>query len=138
MSWSKLKDRFESLFAESLKNRLRVHVTAYTRKSPFDVGRGWFTLDGHELVSVQIPSYHCNNFQFRIETLNFGAAVYEYLSMPIDQARSSSDELIAAFAYLDRRLGKRSLRVVDRSRLHPFARLLFETRCEAEGIALED
>jgi hypothetical protein len=126
MMWSKLKKRFESLFAESLRGRLRVHVTEYTRSNPCDVGRGWFTLDGEELVSVQIPSFYSDHFNFRTETLDFGKAVYQYVSLSIDDAKDASDELVTAFVHLDRRFGKRSLKEVDPHALHLFARELHQ------------
>ncbi len=132
--WSKLRRRFESLFAECFRGRLSAHVTEYTRTNQLDVGRAWLTLDGKELVSVQIPSFYSDSFNFRTETLDFGKAVYEYVSLPIDEAKASSDELVAAFVHLDRRFGKRSLREVDPCLLHPFARQLFQARCEAEGL----
>jgi predicted enzyme related to lactoylglutathione lyase len=127
MAWSKLKERFEAQVATPLRGRLRVHVTSYT-KSAMDVGRGWITLDGREIVSVQIPSFYSLNFQFRTETLDFGKAVYEYLSLPIEEALASSDELIAGFALLDRRVGKRTLAKIKADQLHAFARILYDVR----------
>jgi predicted enzyme related to lactoylglutathione lyase len=132
MVWSKLKERFESQVATPLRGRLRVHVTRYT-KSAMDVGRGWITLDGREIVSVQIPSFYSFNFQFRTETLDFGKAIYEYLSLPIEEALASSDELIAGFALLDRRVGKRTLAKIKADQLHAFARILYDVRRAAEG-----
>ena len=136
MKWSNVKLQFESLFAKPLQGRLKIHLTAYTNTNLFDVGRGWLTLDGDELVSVQIPSVYSTNFDFRPGTLSFGEAVCAYLSLSLEEAKSASDELLCAFVFLDRRYGKRSLRNVKPSNLHSLSRLLFETRCRAEGIPI--
>ncbi len=61
MVWSKLKKQFESFLAASLCGRLKVHVTEYTHANSMDVGRGWITLDGREIVSVQILSFYSDN-----------------------------------------------------------------------------
>ena len=138
MAWSQLKAQFESLIADSLASRLNVHLTAYERKNPLYVGRGWFTLDGEEIVSVQIPSFYSDNFRFSVETLDFGDAVYEFINSPFEQSVKSGDELVQAFVYIDRRFGKRRLSKVNQEVLHPFAKALFAVRCRAEGIEIED
>lgn len=132
--WSKVKKQFESLLAESFGGRMHVHVTEYTRTNRLDVGRGWITLDGTELVSVQIPSFYSNNISFRTDTLDFGAALRKYLLLSITDARASQDELISAFAFLDRRLGKRTSEATNVSELHEFSKILYRVRCKAEGI----
>ena len=97
-----------------------------------DVGRGWFSLDGEEVVSVDVPSFYTNKITFRAETLNFGEAIGEYLQMTVAEAQHSADELIQAFVFLDRRFGKRSLEKVKAAQLHEFSRRLYELRCRAE------
>ena len=134
MQWSKLKKRFESLLAPSLRGRIQVHLTEYTKTNQFDVGRGWVTLDGKEIVSVQIPSFYSNNITFSTETLDFGKALSHYLSLSIDEARASTDSLVCGFAFLDRRLGKRSLASTNTQNLHEFSRILYGVRCVAENI----
>lgn len=134
MIWSKIKAQFERLLAPSLRGRLHVHVTEYTRANTLWVGRGWITLDGIEVVCVEIPSVYCTHFDFGTDTLDFGKAVTHYLTLPIDEARRSTDPIIAGLAFLDRRLGKRVLRVTDPASLHPFSRVLFRLRCREEGL----
>jgi hypothetical protein len=134
MVWSKLKKQFESFLAASLCGRLKVHVTKYIRANSMDVGRGWITLDGEEIVSVQIPSFYSDNFHFRTETLDFGQAIHHYLSLPISEALASTDEIVAGLALLDRRVGKRSIAKISPEDLHPFSRLLYKVRCDADGI----
>lgn len=135
MIWSKSKKQFESFLSPQLQGRVSIHVTAYTRTNVLNVGRGWITLDGTEVVSVGIPSFFSENFTFRIETMDFGEAVRAYLSMSIEESLTSSDELIAGFAYLDRRLGQRTLAKVERDLLHPFAQELYDIRVSAGPVA---
>src|SRR4051794_15502690 len=134
MSWSQLKKKLEALLAPSLRGPLEIHVTEYTRKNAFDVGRGWITFDGKEVVSVQIPTFYSDNFRFPPGTMDFGQAVHEYLALPVSAARASSDELLVGFSFLDRRTGKRTLKGVRPESLHPFARILYELRCRVEGL----
>lgn len=132
MQWSGLKAKFEDLLAPSLRGRVQVHLTEYT-KSCFDIGRGWVTCDGEEVVTVDIPSFYTNHMLFRTETLDFGQAIGEYVQMPIHEAMHSSDEIIQGLVFLDRRLGQRSLDKINSEYLHEFARRLYELRCRIEG-----
>jgi hypothetical protein len=59
-----------------------------------------------------------------------------YLSMSIDVALSAESPLVRALAVLDRRLGKRRLRVLRFADGEiALVRSLYALRCEAEGIA---
>ena len=136
MKWSKIKKRFESQLAIVFQNRLHIHITEYT-KANFDIGRAWITLDGEEIVGIVIPSFYDNNITFTVETLNFGEAVYQYLSLSIEDAIASEDALIKAFSFLDKRFGKRKLKKVNIEELHPFSVILFSLRCKVEGIKYE-
>ena len=132
MQWSKAKKRFEYLLASSLQNRLKVFVTKYNETSGFDIGRGWITLDGKEIVSVIIPSFYSKDFYFRTETLNFGKAIGSYIDMSIAEIKESEDELIQGFMFLDRRIGKRFLKNIQPDSLHPFSQKLYFLRTELD------
>ena len=133
MKWSKIKKQFELLLAPSLRKRVKMHVTEYTKAS-FDVGRGWITLDGDEVISIQIPSFYDDNIQFSTDTMHFGQAIYNYLNLSIEEAVTSNDALIRGFSFLDKRFGKRRLKEVDATSLHPFSQHLYLLRCNIEGI----
>jgi hypothetical protein len=61
-----------------------------------------------------------------------------YLSMPFEQALTSSTPLLRALAMTDRRLGKRRLRSLQVGPgEHELVRTLYKLRCEGEGIATE-
>lgn len=132
MKWSKIKKQFEQLLAPSLQKRMQIHVTRYT-KANMDVGRGWITLDGVQIVSIDIPSFYDNNISFLPDTMNFGEAVYTYLNLSIEDAISSSDALINGFVFLDKRFGKRRLKELEVEKMHKFSELMYLLRCEVEG-----
>jgi hypothetical protein len=136
MQWTKLQKRFEGLVAPSLRGRVKVHVTEYRETGGFDVGRGWITLDGEEVVSVQIPSFYTIHMNFSPDTLDFGHAVGTYVDMSISAARSSPDPLLRGLVFLDKRFGKRSLLSVDQDQLHEFEKALCVVRCDAEGLTI--
>jgi len=132
--WSKLKKRFENRLAPCFRGRLQVHVTEF-RTTTADIGRGWITLDGVEICSVQVPSFYDDHIQFSPDTLNFGQAVGEYINMSVDEALTSPHPIVQAFAFLDQKVGKRRLRKIDGEDLHELPRITFRLRCEMEDIA---
>jgi hypothetical protein len=134
MQWTKVQKRFEELVAPSLRGRVRVHVTAYGETRGLDVGRGRITVDREEVVSVQIPSSYTKHMNFSLDTLDFGRAVGSYVDLSVSAARSSPDPLLRGLAFLDKRLGKRSLASVDKNQLHEFEKALWVVRCRAEGV----
>jgi hypothetical protein len=135
MRWSRIQKRFEELIAPALRGRVKVHVTAYRETKRFDLGRGWITVDGEEVVSIQIPSYYTEHMNFTPGSLDLGRALGAYIGMSVSVARSSPDPILRGLAFLDGRFGKRSLASVNRDRLHPFEKALCDARCRAEGIS---
>ena len=134
MQWSQAQKRFELLLAPSFKNKLKVHITKYRDTLGFDIGRGWLTFDGDEIVSVMIPSFYSKNFSFPADTLNFGEAIIEYVNLNIQDIKKSQDKLINGFMFLDRRIGKKFIKNVDLNQLHPFAKATCLLRCEVEKV----
>ena len=57
-----------------------------------------------------------------------------YLNTAFDEALDSSDPVLQGLAMLDRRLGKRRLREIDESSLHPMVAALYRFRVGAEGL----
>ncbi len=137
MKWSKLQKRFQQLLAPALRGRLKIHVTSYRETMRFDIGRGWITIDGEEVLSIQTPSFYDNRIMFEPEALSLGRAVGVYLGMSLGEARLSPDPVVRGLAFLDRRLGKRSLVSVNKDRLHALEKALYEIRCHAEGVATQ-
>ena len=51
MTWTKLKKQIEALLAESLRGRVKYHLTSYGPGESESMTRGWITLDGREIIS---------------------------------------------------------------------------------------
>jgi hypothetical protein len=51
MQWSQLKKRIESLFFDAVKGRMALRTTRY-HKAHDQMGRGWITFDGREVISM--------------------------------------------------------------------------------------
>jgi hypothetical protein len=61
----------------------------------------------------------------------------QYLSLPFEEALSSSNPLLRALAIADRRLGKRRLRSIQLTPDdHPLVRELYTARCLAEHVEI--
>lgn len=61
-------------------------------------------------------------------------ACREYLNISIDDALVSENPIIMSFAMLDKRLGKRRLKLIDKNGLHPMTIKLLELRLECESL----
>ena len=57
-----------------------------------DIGRGWITLDGKEVITVRVPSFYDEDHTYSTKTMGFGRAVGSLLQMSIDDAIAASDE----------------------------------------------
>ena len=68
---------------------------------------------------------------------DFNGALFALLSLSINDAITSDNPIIRAFATIDRRFGKRRLREFDDTQEHPLVATLYRFRCEAEGITKE-
>lgn len=138
LQWSKLKKIFKQRLANNLRNRLDIHVTEYNKANTIDVGRGWLTLDGKEVCSIQIPSFYDDRIVFESWVLDFGRAVGEYVNMSVEDALQSPHPTIQALAFLDKKMGKKRLRSFDSENLHEFPLITYQLRCELEGIRLDE
>ena len=67
-----------------------------------------------------------------------GAAVAQIDLWRLDEALSSDNPIIQSFAVLDKRLGKRRLKLMDRSTLHPLVVKLLDLRLECEQVNQSD
>ena len=62
-------------------------------------------------------------------------ACWEFVhQLKVDEAINSEDPLIQSLATLDKRLGKKKLKCIDESTLHPLAKKLLAVRLKAEGL----
>ncbi|MBM4027823.1 MAG: hypothetical protein FJ280_20845 [Planctomycetes bacterium] len=150
MKWSQLRARIESLWVDSVRGRIQIGSTAYGRSSD---GRGWITVDGQEIIVMTwsnaeswryprdpegqerwadaVRQAHAANMFSRGE---WHGALFDYLSMSMDEILKSDNPLIRAIGMLDARLGKRRLRKLDVSRENALVQRLYYLRCDAEGL----
>ncbi|MBK6734091.1 MAG: hypothetical protein IPG61_08370 [bacterium] len=119
MNWSGKRKSFKSMLCPELSKRVDIYVTSY-RGAHDDVGEAWITLDGEKVFGAGY--YKKLNARYTHDEVaeqdvydeeEFIRAVEEYLTCNIDEALHSEDDLIRAFAMLDRRLGRRRLRQLD-------------------------
>lgn len=162
MRWSKLKAEIESRFCDSMKNRLSINSTAY---GACTCGHAWISLDKEVIANFCTMAFwktephfdpekgrflhgeriNENNKKYEKFENAYGelsrqdvyGACWEYVhDLSIDQAISSKDPLIQSLAMVDRRLGKRRLREIDDSSLHPLAKRLLHERMLAEKMEI--
>lgn len=154
MRWSKLKEKVQSNFADSIKNRISINSTRYGNCG---CGHAWITLD-----KTVIANYCTRAYWDKKHKLERGIAKFEDFenrdkalysewgemsrqdaynscwdfvhSLTIEQALKDDDPLIQTLAVLDSRLGKRRLARIDSKKLHKLARKLYEIRIDAENV----
>jgi hypothetical protein len=130
MRWSKLKQLVEDRMADSLQHRVEVHSTRYHNRWQED-SRGWFTIDKREGANFSSAVAYGQ----LSEKEKFESALGASLFLPVGEMLCSGNEVLRAFAMLDRRVGKRRLREMElgddeASLVWQF----YDLRCEAEGI----
>jgi hypothetical protein len=119
MRWSKLKQRIESGFAPEIAERVEVHTTRY-RRAHDGAGRSWITVDGAEIINMDMLSGELFPFETRAACGRYAAydlpnSMRAFLNMNIGDALQSQNPLIRALAVIDRRIGKRRIQLLDPS-----------------------
>lgn len=148
MNWSKLKKETESRFCDSMKDRVKLYCTEYRNA---ESGKSWITLDGKIIAKCCTRSFWAVEFteemggdistvdngkhdklltdygEFRKEHIS--RACWDFLhKLSIEEALESENPLIQTLAILDKRLGKRRLRKIDKESLHPLPKRIYEER----------
>lgn len=147
MQWSRLRTLVESRFADAVKGRVQLQTTGYRGMHDHE-GREWITIDGQEIVNM--PHWYGWTLRDYIGQPNQPAeiadyaslfargglrsAMHQYLDMSIDDVVCSENVLVRAIGMLDRRVGKRKLRILDTENEHPLVRLFHGLRCHAEAL----
>ena len=140
MRWSELRSKVEAEFADEIRDRVAVHVTRHHERSRS--GRGWITIDGHEIANFCDWSVYYPNPDHRssykdalavygeLRAWDFKEACWALIHEGIEPALESGDPLRQALAVLHRKFGKRRLSQLleRRDDLHPLVRFLAEFR----------
>jgi len=150
MQWSKLKSRVENFICPELRGRIDFHLTSY-RQSHDGADKVWIVVDGEKVFSFKYYAFEAaereaynglkmNQAQAK-ERLwkneihspkNFGDAVREYLSLSVKEALQSPNDIIKAFAVIDKRVGKRTLeRLEIPDSAHTLVKIFYRLRCES-------
>lgn len=163
-SWSNLKKQMNDLLCDSLKHRITYFYTRYNKDSG-SFGRATINLDKSELIAfswdIGIDIQWGDEYKARLEnpdadqstihntlmnekwmqqgTLchhDFLEAVTTYLKIDIATALNSDNYILRVFAYMDRRVGKRTLIKIkeDAEALPEWVKQFYFIRCEAEGL----
>ncbi len=150
MRWSKLRALIRQNFSPSIGERLDIHSAAYGACS---CGHAWLTLDGSVIANFCTRAAANARYGYPSPTINpmyqDQAVSYGELSrqdayhacwafvhdLSIEQSLEDEDPLVQSLAIVDRRLGKKRLRAIDASSLHPLAKMLLDVRLEAENPA---
>ena len=154
MRWSKLKKNIESNFAESVKGRINIFATRYTIASFFMV-RAWITIDKIEVANFSTVDNY-NRFEWDAPEINkritldernlenivekgefsridFLDACWSFTNLSIEESLLSDNPIIKSLAMIDKRLGKRRLKIIEKDELHPLVLKLFNLRIECES-----
>lgn len=162
MQWSKLKARVKERICPELRSRIDFHLTSY-RHSHDETEKVWSTIDGvrvatfswyqkqwrsaerdeegrlvrrHNCASSALPKGDpawAETAKMRLPQ-DFGNAMRLYLDLKIQDALTSADPIIRAFALIDRRCGKRSLRTLHMRRDDdPLVRAFWHARLQSTG-----
>ncbi len=144
MIWSKKHKLFREMLAPSLRPLLALKTTGY-HAAYEQRGKTWITYDGQEVISF-CDFRHENRWrelgqnleaviQERIFSKNdFGCALGMYLDMKVENALLSENPLIFALTMLDRRIGKRRLRILADRVIDEPAKTFLRLRLSAEGM----
>lgn len=134
MQWSKLKQRIESNFAESVKGRVEVHSTRYRWGD--EEGRGWFTVDKAEVFNACTYQKRANDQGF--SQADFYTALEQFLNVSIEDAVVSDNSIVQALAVIDRRVGKRQLLKKQTYFMNSEpVNALYRFRCQVENIVVK-
>ena len=158
-SWSNLKKQMQELLCESLQDKISYFCTAY-HEVHNAYGRASINYNKKELVAFswvemyeqerEISRLYAEGKQASYEELEKGKwmqectlcdadfinAITVYLKTDIASALHADQYLLRVFAYMDRRVGKRTLINIreEAEQLPEWVRQFYQIRCEADGI----
>lgn len=75
MKWSKQKKLLESLLADSVKDRLKFHITRYGPGFSTHMMRAWVTWDGSELVNFSNAEWYGDRYEIKEQLIKINGHV---------------------------------------------------------------
>ena len=141
-----------------MKNRLAIYSTTYGNCT---CGHAWITLDKKVIANFCTRAFGNtkpvwdkeknklvrgtkeikNNGKYdelfndygELSRQNVYESCWDYLQeISIEEALLSDNLLIQALSVADKRVGKRRLKKIDKEKLHPLAKIIFEERIKSE------
>ena len=162
-SWSDLRSRLNDLLCDSLKGKIRYFYTSYHRvhnaygRAAINYNKteleafSWVETLEQELEMSRLfregKKISCGELETekwmpegKLCEIDFINSATIYLKTDIATSLASDNYLLRVFAYLDRRVGKRTLvRIRDEAeKLPEWAKQFYHIRCEAEGIVFPE
>jgi hypothetical protein len=159
MRWSKVKALVEDSFADSVKNRVRIHSTGW-RANPLarrSYGTAWIDVDGERIASFDdtavwtmrgdhVPDDLCpsaegigaeiwKSHEGRYYAREFRAACWQYLHSSVTSSLEGPSAIVRALALLNSKVGRARLARYVEQEAHPLAKQLGEFRLSAEASA---
>lgn len=160
-SWSNLKKQMNNLICDCLKDKISYFYTSY-HEVHNAYGRATINYCKKELVAfswvesykqeMEFTEYYRNGADISYDKLerdkwmsngmlcnrDFIYSITIYLKTDIATSLSSDNYLLRIFAYMDKRIGKRTLVKIkdDVEKLPDWVKQFYYLRCEAEGIVL--
>ncbi|MBO5983326.1 MAG: hypothetical protein J6Q06_05630 [Clostridia bacterium] len=158
-SWSNLKKQLSELLCDSLKEKVSYFYTNYHNVHNV-YGRATINYDKKELVEFAwVDRYVQESEEYgefenlpkeeleakwmsegKLSDYDFIQSATSYLNVDVADALNSKDYLHKIFAYMDRRVGKRTLlKIKDEVKdLPQWVQQFYQLRCEADGLTEEN
>ena len=160
MKWSKLKQRVEDSFADSVSGRIQIFTTAYRRMD--QLSRSWVVIDGKQKISLSdATSYMINQAYFHeltptrvnykthesiddsernknklyedgeFSSYDFKIIAFEYLNTSAYDSVQSKHPLMRSLGVLNKKIGKHKAKEMQND-THPMVAFFAKFRYEAE------
>ncbi len=158
-SWSNLKSQMNDLLCDSLKDKIQYFYTTY-HEVHNAYGRATINYTKKEMVAFSWVEMYAQEYEMsqlykegkkisygemekkkwmpegKLCEIDFINSITIYLKTDISSSLTSDNLLLRVFAYMDRRVGKRTLIRIkdDVEKLPEWVKQFYRLRCEAENI----
>ena len=158
-SWSNLKSQMNGLLCDSLKDKIQYFYTTY-HEVHNAYGRATINYNKKEMVAFSWVEMYAQEYEMsqlykegknisygemekkkwmpegKLCEIDFINSITIYLKTDISSSLTSDNLLLRVFAYMDRRVGKRTLIRIkdDVEKLPEWVKQFYRLRCEAENI----
>lgn len=135
LKWKQLKPLVEAQLADSVRGRLQISIPGsddYLDDEEHGSRPGWVVFDGEPVALFGGRSERSEEYGKALW------ALLVYVHCSLDQAISSTNVVVRAFAMLDQRLDPTALASLNAESMHPLQRKFLDLRMFAEGFDTSD